>query len=65
MPYQAFDLDTETLKTLYDNSSYGNAYGDIKRRLEQEGFTWIQGSLYYGNAGTDPVKCVLVIQRLA
>ena len=61
----AFDLDTDSLKREYHNESYGNAYGDIQRRLEAEGFTWMQGSLYYGNKGTDPVKCVLVIQRLA
>lgn len=61
----AFDLDTETLSQTYGGASFNNAYGDIRRRLEQDGFTWMQGSLYYGNAATDPVKCVLAIQRLA
>lgn len=61
----AFDLDQETLRQTYGNASPQNAYGDIKRRLEQDGFTWMQGSLYYGDANTDPVRCVLAIQRLA
>jgi virulence-associated protein VapD len=61
----AFDLDQETLRETYGNASFQNAYSDIRRRLESEGFTWMQGSLYYGREGTDPVRCVLVIQRLA
>ena len=61
----AFDLDQEMLRNTYGAASYNNAYADIRRRLEDEGFTWMQGSLYYGNQNTDPVKCVLVVQRLA
>jgi virulence-associated protein VapD len=61
----AFDLDIETLRAVYPTEWFNNAYADIRRRLEDEGFTWMQGSLYYGNAQTTPVTCVLAVQRLA
>jgi virulence-associated protein VapD len=61
----AFDLDTETMKSAFGESSYTSGYHQVRRILEDEGFTWMQGTLYYGNEKTDPVKCVLVIQRCA
>ncbi len=47
----AFDLDTA-------------AHHDVRRILEDEGFAWRQGSVYFGDATIDPVRCVLVAQRL-
>jgi len=61
----AFDLDTDTLKAALGEQSYHGGYHQVRRILESEGFEWMQGSLYYGAAGTDPVKCVLVVQRCA
>jgi len=59
-----FDLDTETLKTAYQNDSWNNAYSDIRRVLEQMGFTWQQGSVYFGEANVNAVQCVVAVQRL-
>ena len=61
----AFDLDTETLKQTYPNASWNNAYGDIRKTLEPIGFTWQQGSVYFGNAEINAVKCVLAAQALS
>jgi virulence-associated protein VapD len=62
----AFDLDTESLQHCYPNASYTNAYGDIKKILVPLGFTWQQGSLYFGNPEEiDAVKCVLAAQALS
>jgi len=59
-----FDLDTETLKTAYPNDSWNNAYSDIRRVLEQMGFAWQQGSVYFGANGVNAVQCVVAVQRL-
>lgn len=61
----AFDLDTETLKQSYPNASWNNAYGDIRKTLEPLGFNWQQGSVYFGGANIDAVKCVLAAQALS
>jgi virulence-associated protein VapD len=61
-----FDIDTSCLNEHYHNDSSNNAYGDIRKFMEANGFIWQQGSVYFG----DPVKisavtCVTVVQRLA
>lgn len=60
----AFDLDTDTLKKSYHNASWQNAYNDIARFLREEGFDRQQGSVYFGNAEVDMVKCQTAVQRL-
>lgn len=60
-----FDLDIESLKNTYPNSSYNNAYTDIRNYLKARGFRWIQGSGYFGDESVDAVKCVLTVQRLS
>jgi virulence-associated protein VapD len=61
----AFDLDTDALEQAYPGPSYKNAYGEIRRILQDEGFSWKQGSVYFGDAKkVDAVKCVLAAQRL-
>ncbi|NNM74448.1 virulence factor [Enterovirga aerilata] len=60
-----FDLDTETLKQLYPNSSWNNAYADVRNYLTSRGFEWKQGSAYFGDDTVDAVRCVRVVQRLA
>ena len=61
-----FDLDTETLKGLYPNDSYNNAYYDIRTELTNWGFTWMQGSVYFGeDDAITPVTCVLAVQSLS
>jgi len=59
-----FDLDTNILRDTYRNESYGNAYTDIRKVLEQRGFEWQQGSTYFGNERTNAVDCVLAVQEL-
>jgi virulence-associated protein VapD len=60
-----FDLDTESLRNTYPNPSYNNAYTDIRSYLTSRGFSWIQGSGYFGDESVDAVKCVLTVQRLS
>lgn len=61
----AFDLDTDTLKQSYPNASWNNAYGDIRKVLEPLGFSWQQGSVYFGGDQINAVKCVLAAQQLS
>ena len=60
----SFDLDTEQLKQSYPNSSWQNAYGDIKKILKPLGFDWQQGSVYFGT-DVNAVQCVLAAQKLS
>jgi len=61
----AFDLDTAQLENVYPNSSYKNAYGDIRKILEPLGFHWQQGSVYFGGDDMNAVKCVLAAQQVS
>jgi virulence-associated protein VapD len=61
-----FDLDTEMLAKLYEGDSWRNAYGDIKRILLDAGFSWQQGSVYFGDlAKIDAASAVGAAGRLA
>lgn len=60
-----FDLDTESLIESYQNDSYKNAYSDIRKVLDEFGFNWQQGSVYFGGKTVDAVTCVLAAQELA
>ncbi len=60
-----FDLDTNCLNDNYHGNNVPNAYGDIRKFMESNGFDWKQGSVYFGNSSIDAVKCVLVVQKLA
>ena len=42
-----FDLDTKALKENYTKSDWHNAYYDIRKYLEKEGFESISGSTYH------------------
>lgn len=59
-----FDLDTQTLEASYGNPSWRNAYTDIRNVLAGHGFTWQQGSVYFGDDSVDAVRCVLAVQDL-
>lgn len=61
----AFDLDTEELKIAYPAASWNNAYFDVRAVLEEHGFAWRQGSVYFGDERVTPVTCVLAIQELS
>ena len=60
----AFDLDQDTLSKTYGVATYTNAYNDIKKILEQYGFTRQQGPVYFGEERVDAVKCVMAVQEL-
>ena len=61
-----FDLDTDILQKTYRNPSYNNAYMDVRRVLVDDwGFEWQQGSVYFSKEEIDPVECVLAVQDLA
>ena len=61
----AFDLETEMLRQHYPESSFKNAYADIRDVLVKHGFEWRQGSVYFGNPNVTPVTCVLAVQDIA
>lgn len=61
----AFDLDTAQLQEQYTGNNWQNAYGDIRRVLEGLGFSWRQGSVYFGGDQINPVKCVMAAQQLS
>jgi virulence-associated protein VapD len=61
----AFDLDTAQLKQQYPSPSWQNAYNDIRNTLLPLGFSWQQGSVYFGDEKMDAVKCVLAAQTLS
>lgn len=54
----AFDMDIESLKLNYGDP-YNNAYSEIGRVLQRNGFTHQQGSVYFGNENINAVTCVL------
>lgn len=60
-----FDLDTNCLNDNYHSNNLPNAYGDIRKFMENNNFEWKQGSIYFGNAKIDAVQCVLAVQKLA
>ncbi|GJI90319.1 virulence factor [Duganella hordei] len=61
----AFDLDTQALQASYGKPSLQNAYAEIKAALVAKGFTWQQGSVYFGDASMTAVKCVLAVQSVS
>lgn len=54
----AFDMDIESLKLNYSDP-YNNAYSEIGKVLQRNGFTRQQGSVYFGNENINAVTCVL------
>jgi len=60
----AFDLDTEILKQTYGDPA-NNAYGEIKRFMIDKGFTWQQGSVYFGTDRINAVTCVLAVTEMS
>jgi virulence-associated protein VapD len=56
-----FELDTDLLSKSYPSASWNDAYGDIRRVLERHGFTWQQGSVYFGGEQVNAVTCVLAV----
>src|ERR1700745_1852811 len=60
----AFDMDIESLRNNYGDP-YNNAYLEIRRILQRHGFTWQQGSVYFGGERINAVTCVLAAMDLS
>jgi virulence-associated protein VapD len=60
----AFDMDIEALRANYGDP-YNNAYLEIRRVLARHGFSWQQGSVYFGGEAVTSVTCVLAAMDLA
>jgi virulence-associated protein VapD len=60
----AFDMDIEQLRIHYGDP-YNNAYLEIRRILQRHGFSWQQGSIYFGSPDITAVTCVLAAQDVA
>ncbi|GAA8864375.1 virulence factor [Helicobacter pylori] len=58
-----FDLDTNCLNENAVNLS--KVYFDIRKFMEQYGFKWQQGSVYFGDETINAVTCVATVQILA
>jgi virulence-associated protein VapD len=53
-----FEMDAESLRLHYGDP-YHDAYLEIRRVLLRHGFTWQQGSVYFGGEQINAVTCVL------
>jgi virulence-associated protein VapD len=60
----AFDMDIESLRSNCGDP-YNNAYLEIRKVLQKHGFTWQQGSVYFGGERINAVTCVLAAIDLA
>ena len=60
----ACDMDVDSLRARYSDP-YNNAYTEIRRVLQELGFRWQQGSVYFGGDEVNAVTCVLAAQDLA
>lgn len=54
----AFEMDIESLRQHYGDP-YNGAYLEIRRVLQSHGFSWQQGSVYFGGENINAVICVL------
>jgi virulence-associated protein VapD len=59
-----FDMDIDSLKLNYGDS-YNNAYAEIRRVLQKQGFNLQQGSVYFGGENINAVTCVLAAIELS
>lgn len=59
-----FDLDTAALKKYYPSNSWNNAYDVVKRHMQNNGFKWLQGSVYVSEKPMSPVKVNRILGRL-
>ena len=60
----AFDTDIEQLRIHYGDP-YNNAYLEIRRVLEQHGFQWQQGSVYFGGPAVTAASVMVAVIDLS
>ena len=46
-----FDLDTNCLNECYEGETYHEAYRKVRDFMSENGFSWTQGSVYFGMNG--------------
>jgi len=61
----AFDFDTEVLEKIYPNPSWRNAYSEVRKYLEENGFEHRQGSVYFGDEDLTAAECIVIVQDMA
>ena len=60
-----FDMTISKLEEHY-GKPYNNAYTEIAKVLTEHGFSWKQGSTYFGtDENINAVSCVIAVQDLA
>lgn len=59
-----FDMDIDSLKIHYGDP-YNNAYGEIRKIMQKQGFAWQQGSVHFGGENINAVTCVLAAIELS
>jgi virulence-associated protein VapD len=59
----AFDMDIEQLRVHYGDP-YNNAYLEIRRVLEGQGFLWQQGSAYFGGPAVTAASVMVAVIEL-
>ena len=60
-----FDFDMEVLEKLHHNASRCDAYADVRRFLEDNGFENKQGAVYLAVGDISAVECVATVQDLS
>lgn len=60
----SFDLDSKTAESMCGQNWRGTCYAQIKAVMAEYGFARVQGSVYFGDADSDAVRCVLAVQDL-
>ncbi len=60
----AFDIDTKELKKYYPKSNWRYAYKLIKKFMLENGFIWLQGSVYVSMKPITNMKAISIITKL-
>lgn len=60
-----FDLDTKALEKYYPTKSWNNAYEVIKKHMMNNGFEWLQGSVYVSTKSVSSAKMTNILLALA
>ena len=58
----AFDLNTKALEVHYPKPNWNYAYEIIKRHMRENGFDWMQGSVYHSR---NPMAAYIVTDVIA
>ncbi len=59
-----FDLDTKILEKYYPAKSWQNAYEVIKKHMINNGFEWLQGSVYITKNPVSQTRVSIVLKDL-